>query len=301
MNNIEEATEVLRQGGIVIYPTDTAFGIGCRIDNLNSIKRLFKLRKRPFSQATPVLVDSIKMAASYLLSPVSDNVRLLMKDYWPGALTIVSHCRKDKVPSLVRGGGETIGVRQPNHEVVLKLISGVNVPILGPSANFHGLSTAYSFMQLDKDLIKLVDYVLEGNCQAGTVSTVIDCSRDVWKIIRQGAVTVDMSIYTSSKTILYINTSNHKKIVIELFYNEQKERMEQSVESFSSQLLLPAIVQFLEKCNINIHDVSGILVDTGPGSYTGIRVAVAVAQALAWILHIPLNGKMIYSMDITYN
>lgn len=300
MNSIEEAIRVLQQGGIVIYPTDTAFGIGCRIDTISSIKKLFQLRRRPFSQAAPVLVDSVGMAVSYLLSPIPDNVRLLMRDYWPGALTIVSNCKKDKIPSLVRGGGKTIGVRQPNHEVALRLISGVKVPILGPSANFHGLPTPYSFNQLDKNLMKLVDYVLEGNCETGTVSTVIDCTKDVWKIIRQGAVIVDFRKYTGPKAILYLNTSNNNKIVIELLCNCRKEMMEENVENFSSQLLLPAIVKFLEKCNIHVHDLSEIKVHTGPGSYTGIRVAVAVAQSLAWMLQIPLNGKKIYSMDIFY-
>jgi L-threonylcarbamoyladenylate synthase len=191
MMNINEAIHILKQGGIVIYPTDTAFGIGCRIDDEKSVERLFKLRKRPENQPTPVLVGSLEMALDYLLSPISNNVRHLMGKYWPGALTIVYPCLVDKVPPLVRGKGKNLGVRMPDHDVAVTLINGVGVPILGPSANFHGESTPYSFGQLDGKLIKLIDYVIPGRGKTGNVSTVVDCSVKPWKILRQGAINID--------------------------------------------------------------------------------------------------------------
>lgn len=190
LSSVNEAIEILKQGGIVIYPTDTAFGIGCRIDDEAAVKRLFKIRKRPLTQATPVLVDSADMAQKYFLSPLPDNVRRLMKKFWPGALTIVYPCKKDLVPPLVRGNGENIGCRMPNHEVALKLISRVGVPILGPSANFHGQTTPYSYNELDEELVKFADDIISGECKTGNVSTVVDCSVDPWKILRQGAVTL---------------------------------------------------------------------------------------------------------------
>jgi len=190
MVNLIEAIGILKEGGIVIYPTDTAFGIGCRIDNPESVARLFQIRKRPLTQATPVLVSSKEMAEKYFLSPLPDNVRHLISDYWPGALTIVYECRKDMVFPLVRGGGDTIGLRMPNHEVPLTLIRNLGVPILGPSANFHGKPTPFRYEDLDKQLIKLVDYVLPGKCSARNISTVIDCTSKPWKIIRQGAIKV---------------------------------------------------------------------------------------------------------------
>lgn len=185
---LTEAIKVLKEGGIVIYPTDTAFGIGCRMDDSIAVERLFKIRKRPVSQATPVLVNSIDMAQKYLHSPLSDNVRHLMSRYWPGALTIIYPCRENLVPPLVRGDGKNLGFRMPDHEIALSLIKGVGVPILGPSANFHGKSTPYEYDGLDPELVKLVDYVIYGECKTGNVSTVVDCSVAPWKILRQGAV-----------------------------------------------------------------------------------------------------------------
>ncbi len=186
---INEAIRVLMSGGIVIYPTDTAFGIGCRIDRPASVDRLFALRKRPLTQATPVLVDSEPMALSYLDSP-DDIVRRFMKTYWPGALTIIARCKKELIHSPIRGGGDTIGVRQPNHETALALIRGVGVPVLGPSANFHGSPTPYTFEQLDPELMKLVDYVVPGACSVKQASTVVDCSVTPYTIVRQGAIVV---------------------------------------------------------------------------------------------------------------
>lgn len=188
--DIQKAITVLNEGGIIIYPTDTAFGIGCRIDNEEAVDKLFTIRKRPRSQATPVLVSSKDIALSYFENP-SQVVRRLMDEYWPGALTIVAPAKKNLFYSPIRGGGENIGLRMPNHETALAIISGVGVPILGPSANFHGDPTPYSFSELNEDLMKLADYVVPGECSVKQASTVVDCSVEPFTIIRQGAVIVE--------------------------------------------------------------------------------------------------------------
>lgn len=189
---IQKAVEILKGGGIIIFPTDTAFGIGCRIDNEKAIERLFDIRKRPRNQPVSVLVDSIEMAQDYLL-PISEEVQQkLIKKYWPGALTIILQSRIDKVSNLVRGGENNLGVRMPNNKITLSLIKGVGVPILGPSANFHGEKTPYELKDLNPELIKLVDYVVSSQDKSGeNASTVIDCSKKPWQILRKGAVRIN--------------------------------------------------------------------------------------------------------------
>lgn len=184
---MKDAVEIIKNGGIIIFPTDTAFGIGCRIDNTEAVNRLFKIRRRPTTQPMPVLVSSIDTALTYLDSP-SDIVRRLMKDYWPGALTIVAPCKINIIDSPIRGGGKTVGLRMPNYPAILKIIEEVGVPILGPSANFHGDPTPYSAGDLNPELIKLVDFVMPGECTLRRASTVVDCTVNPYKIIRQGAV-----------------------------------------------------------------------------------------------------------------
>ncbi len=186
-NQVTEAVTVLDQGGIVIFPTDTAFGIGCRLDKPESVDRLFALRRRPDTKAMPVLVDSPEMALSYLDSP-SHIVRRLMQSHWPGGLTIVAPCKTDLIYSPIRGGSATIGVRMPDHEITRALITGATVPILGSSANFHGEKTPFHLTDLDPALVQLVDYVVSGNCKVGKASTVVDTTSVPATIIREGAV-----------------------------------------------------------------------------------------------------------------
>lgn len=189
-DKIKKAIEILKEGGIVIFPTDTAFGIGCRIDDEKAVERLFNIRKRPPTQATPVLVDTVKMARDYVQSLPQEVIDKLIEPYWPGALTIVLKSQTEKVPLLVRGGSATIGVRIPNHPIPRSLIRNLGVPILGPSANFHGESTPYKFEDLNPELVKLVDYVVPGTCSVCQPSTVIDCTQTPWKILRASAVKI---------------------------------------------------------------------------------------------------------------
>ncbi|MBI5449546.1 threonylcarbamoyl-AMP synthase [Candidatus Gottesmanbacteria bacterium] len=189
MNDADKAIGIVKKGGIIIFPTDTAFGIGCRIDDHAAVDRLFSLRRRPISQAMPVLVSSMEMA-NYYFDPPSDIVRRLMKTYWPGALTIVAKCKSDLIYSPIRGGGDTVGLRMPNHETTLEIIKKVGVPILGSSANFHGSPTPYRAEDIDPKLVKLVDYVMPGECSLKQASTVVDCTCEPYSILRQGAVTI---------------------------------------------------------------------------------------------------------------
>jgi len=193
MNNehIQKAITILNNGGIVIFPTDTAFAISCRIDDKNVVKKLFNIRKRSEKKATPVLVDTVTMAQKYLEPIPKQVVDNLIEPYWPGALTIVLKCKTNVVPELVRGKGETLGVRIPNHKIARAIIRGVGEPLLGPSANFAGGQTPFMFEDLDKTLVNLVDYVVPGECTIKKPSTVIDCTVLPWKVLREGAVKIN--------------------------------------------------------------------------------------------------------------
>lgn len=187
MKNLIKEMNILHEGGIGIFPTDTAFGIGCRIDNKEAVMRLFTVKKRAYDQAVPVLVTGSAMVDDYALS-ISDDVNALMKTYWPGALTIILNCHKGKVLELVRGSGNTLGFRMPNHSVPLALVQGLGVPLIGTSANFHGQKTPYVYEDLDKDLLKKVDFVIKGDSLVHEASTIVDCTQKSWKVVREGAI-----------------------------------------------------------------------------------------------------------------
>lgn len=192
-NKIQKAIEVLNNKGIIIFPTDTVMGIGCRIDSEEALRRLFEIKKRDFSQAVPVLVSSIEMVKEYV-STFPKRVEELMEKYLPGGLTVVLPCKKEKVLPLIRGNGDTIGLRIPDYPMIRSIIENLNTPIVGTSANFHGKPSAVKAEDLDEELIKLVDYVVPGDALGGQSSTVIDCSTENWKILRQGAVKVELKV-----------------------------------------------------------------------------------------------------------
>lgn len=190
LDNVQKAIQILQNGGVVIFPTDTAYGIGCRIDDEKAVERVFSIKGRDFGKAVPVLVSSIDMAKRYV--KVESDVKDLMKDYWPGGLTIVLPATSAFVSPLVKGSKNTLAVRIPDKKEVLEIITKIDVPIIGTSANFAGEKTPFSFEELDQKLVGKVDFVLKGTCEKGMSSTVLDATQKPWKILRQGAVEIKM-------------------------------------------------------------------------------------------------------------
>src|SRR5581483_3303542 len=184
MDDIQKTINVLKTGGICIFPTDTAFGIGCRMDNVQAVEKVFKLRNRPEEKAVLVLASDVEMAKEY--GRISDEVQEELVDrYWPGPLTIVLPCYTKKVPSIVRANGKTLAIRMPDHTQLQYIIQQVGVPIIAPSANFSGESTPLEFNQIDKKILSLVDFSLQGMCTMRGVSTIIDTTANPWKVLRK--------------------------------------------------------------------------------------------------------------------
>lgn len=294
-NQIKEAVEILNKGGIVVFPTDTAFGIGCRIDKPGSIDKLFKIRKRPYSQATPVLVSGFEMAKKYTLEIPKDVKKQLIDKFWPGALTIILSARVDKIPNLVRGGGKNIGLRMPNSSIILEIIKKVGVPILGPSANLHGEKTPFTKQELDIKLLKEVDFVVDGNCSLKDVSTVIDCTKKPWKILRHGAINIKN--LGNKNVVLLVNTSSNKEIELEVQINGKKRSVKKALTQQKREVILNLIDQLLKENGISIYDLTAINVNTGPGSFTGLRVGIAIANTISSYLQIPINDKKIGDLE----
>lgn len=290
MKNVEKAIEILNKGGIIIFPTDTAYGIGCRMDRPEAVDRLFVIRKRPAIQATPVLVSSEEMALACWKDP-PEIVRHLMSEYWPGGLTIIARAKKDEIHSPIRGGGDAIGLRMPDHPLTLEIIRRIGVGLLGPSANFHGEKTPYTETDLDPELVKLVDFVVPGQTKGTLVSTVVDCTVTPPVIRRQGAVKISgMKDINKAHILLSINTSKRDEVVLSLAIEGEHTEIKKKLTSRSSQEVLPLLEELCRERNISIRDVTGIEVNTGPGSFTGLRVGASIGNALSWVLGIPING-----------
>lgn len=181
------AIETLTQGGVVVYPTDTVYGVGCRIDDDAAVRRLFVLKGRPHTEALPVLLADVAQLDQYARD-VPPAARRLVSRFWPGALTVVLR-RSERVPSLVAGGGPTVALRIPNHPVPRALVRAVGVPIVGTSANTHGMPSPVTAQLAVYDLGDRVDLVLDGGrVPGGRESTVVDVTSQSPRVVRQGAI-----------------------------------------------------------------------------------------------------------------
>lgn len=183
------ATEVLKAGKPVVFPTDTVYGLGVAVKFADSPKALYKLKQRDDGKPIAWLVDSPDALDVYGVD-VPEKARQLAQRQWPGALTIVVKA-SDAVPEAFRAENGTIGLRMPANDTALRLIRVVG-PIATTSANVSGATAPSRAADLDPDLLANVPIVVKDDRQAsGTPSTVLDCSQGKPVIIRQGEAMED--------------------------------------------------------------------------------------------------------------
>ncbi len=179
-NQLSAAVEVLNNGGVLIFPTDTVYGIGCKADKIGPIERIYKIKGTAKDQQFPRLVSNLNQVESEV--EINDAARDLIRRYWPGALTIV-FCTRD--------GKSKIGFRMPNSNLIINLINKVKSPLIGTSANFHGFPAPKKYEEIDKKLLVLADFTLKGNCKLKKESTVVDVSQNKPIVLRLGAVKIN--------------------------------------------------------------------------------------------------------------
>lgn len=182
LRNIEIAARIVRSGGLVVYPTDTVYGLGCDPFNVDAVKKLIRvkgLRNKPL----PVLSSSVESIQR--VAEVSDIARRIGERFWPGPLTLV--LPKRRLHDVVTFGSATVGVRIPNHEVALELIRLSGGLLVGTSANKTGLPPPTTAAEASGQMKDKVDVILDGGkTQLGVSSTVLDLSGEKPKIMRRG-------------------------------------------------------------------------------------------------------------------
>lgn len=184
--NIARAAEIIRKGGLVVYPTDTVYGLGCDPFNETAVRRLFEAKGRG-SKAVPVLCSSYAKAEELVHLP--PRARQLAMDHWPGALTVVAPLKKNLPSQLTQGSGN-LGVRVPSDHDCLELIGKCGGWVTGTSANISGRPSAKTAGDALKQLGEKVDMILDGGIREGKESTVIRVVGDSVTILRTGPVGV---------------------------------------------------------------------------------------------------------------
>ena len=191
-NNKKDITtciSIIKQGGVLVFPTDTVYGIGCDPYNEEAIERIFRIKKRSKTKPLPILTHNIKSVKKII--KLDKFGRKLAKAFWPGQLTIIGHLIDDNIPKIVTGGKKSLGVRIPNNLCTLELLKGCNF-LLGTSANVSNKVSNVSAQQILESDLKGYDailigdnYILKRNVLS---STIVDITENSLQIIREGPV-----------------------------------------------------------------------------------------------------------------
>ncbi len=188
-NNRAVAAILLREGGVVGYPTDTVYGLGAAIFNASAVSTLFTIKGRSRQQGVPVLIASDSQLRE-VAADVPAVALKLAERFWPGQLTLVLPRHPD-LPLLVTGGAQTVAVRLPDHPCPQALVSACGSPITGTSANRHGGPDPLTAEDVQRQLGNRVGLILDGGPSARNVpSTVLDVTEDPPRVLRDGAVPV---------------------------------------------------------------------------------------------------------------
>lgn len=214
IENIRTAADIIRDGGMVAFPTETVYGLGADALNCEAVGKVYEAKGRPSDNPMIVHIAETSELAG-LTDDISEDMRVLMDKFWPGPMTMIVR-RKDIVPDVTTGGLDTVGVRLPSSYVARSLIKESGCPIAAPSANISGRPSPTTAEHVIHDLYGRIDGIICGeDCDFGIESSVIDMTCDPPMILRPGAITremfsealdkevaVDQSLFKRPKNIL---------------------------------------------------------------------------------------------------
>jgi len=184
---VERGISILKQGGIVAFPTDTVYGLGACANLPSAVERVYQVKERPRNMALPLLLAHTSQI-SEIAEPVPPVAWLLARSFLPGALTIVLP-RSKSVPDIITAGGTTVAIRIPAHPVPVALVEGLGAPIVGTSANLSGQPSALTADGVYSQFGGEIDLVIDGGrCSGGRESTIVDVTGETPVVLREGAI-----------------------------------------------------------------------------------------------------------------
>ena len=199
--NIKIASEIIKEGGLVAFPTETVYGLGANALNADAVANVYAAKGRPSDNPMIVHIADEK-GFSELTDLMTDDIRKMMSSFWPGPLTMVVPA-KDIIPKRTTGGLSTVAIRMPIEKIARDLIAFSGLPIAAPSANLSGKPSPTTAEHVIDDMDGRIECILCGpNCQVGIESTVVDMTGDIPMILRPGIITKEDIEEALNKEIL---------------------------------------------------------------------------------------------------
>jgi L-threonylcarbamoyladenylate synthase len=209
---IKLAAQSLFNGNLVAFPTETVYGLGADALNSNAVARIYKVKGRPHDHPLILHVHNLN-AIDELVKDTPEYAIQLARDFWPGPMTLILN-RSKIVGDFITGGQDTVGIRIPDHAIALALLNTFHElggkGVAAPSANRFGHvspTSAQAVTEEIADYLRNLDMILDGGeCQVGIESTIIDCTGELPKILRPGAITSEMILHSTGLELLEIDS-----------------------------------------------------------------------------------------------
>ena len=204
---IEKAAQIIRAGGLVVFPTETVYGLGANALDATAVGRIFALKGRPATSPLIVHVASVEHAYEFAAKWPAEAEQLARR-YWPGPLTLVVP-KRPTIPDEVTAGLPTVGLRMPRHPVALELLQAAGVPIAAPSANRFTQLSPTTAQHVRDAFGGETPFLLDGGpCEVGLESTVIAVTKDGLEVLRPGMAFVEDAVAAASSELT--DTAAHR-------------------------------------------------------------------------------------------
>lgn len=193
--DILHAAALLRAGKLVAIPTDTVYGLAGHAQKTETLQEIFLVKKRPQDKPLIAQVDHIEKATGFVKN-IPNHARILAEKYWPGALTLIFEATQEVSPIML-SGGKTMGLRVPDHDMTLELLSQLDFPLAVTSANLSGHHSPTTAEEVNEQIGDRIEYVLDGGPSAlGLESTIVGFENKMPVILRKGAITEEEILAT---------------------------------------------------------------------------------------------------------
>ncbi len=279
---IERAASLLREGQVIVFPTETVYGLGGDAMQPQALERIFAAKERPYSDPLIVHIADVE-ALETLVTSLPEQAKLLANSFWPGPLTLILPA-SPRVPLLVTAGLSTVAVRMPRHPVALALIRATGSPIAAPSANRFMHVSPTTAQHALADLDGRVPLILDGGpCEVGVESTVLDLCSPIPTILRPGGVSLEALQHVVPE-VVYRGTSSN---------TEHNEHIPQTAPGQLLKHYSPTVPTFLFEGSPQAMDAA-MLAEIQHRQALGERVGVLIADED--IPTFAISGARIYTV-----
>ena len=188
-DELNKVAEILKNGGIVIFPTETVYGIGANAFNEQSVKRIYEVKNRPDEKPLSIMVSGIEEIEKYAIIQ-NDIERKIIETFMPGPITVILK-KKPEVFDYISSGKDTIGIRIPDNKIILSILNRLKFPIVAPSANISGMPSGIELKGILKDFDGKIEACIDGGkAEIGEGSTIVEVIDGKPVILRQGKITI---------------------------------------------------------------------------------------------------------------